>query len=177
MQRILFLIPLALSLIACGPSHEGTLTYQVRLDAKSVTGGTIADDTHVDPEDAQWTVLLSQARDALGEAPTQFKVTDARIQLYVPGSKNVGMLQDVLSGDVTVFLRASDSGAQVDIADIKDPKGSAQLDMRTTGNSLKPLEASLGRSDFRLGLRGSTSKTSTSDFEAVILLTLDVTAR
>ena len=53
MSRLLFLLPLALSLIACGPSHEGTVTYQVRLRPGSVIGGTIADSIRVGPEDAQ----------------------------------------------------------------------------------------------------------------------------
>ncbi len=37
---------------------------------------------------------------------------------------------------MTAFLRASDSGAQVDIADIQAPKGSAQLDMDMTSNAV-----------------------------------------
>jgi hypothetical protein len=37
--------------------------------------------------------------------------------------------------------------------------------------------ANLNRSDFLLGLRGGTPRSSTGDFEAVITLTLDVTAR
>jgi hypothetical protein len=177
MSRLLFLLPLALSLIACGPSHEGTVTYQVHLKPGSVIGGTIADSVRVDPEDAQWTAFLSQARATLDEAPSRFEVTSARMQLDVTKSKNVGTLQDVLSGEVTAFLRASETGTQVDIADLEDPKGSAQLDMDTTGNSLESLEANLSRGDFLLGLRGSTPRSSTGDFEAVITLTMDVTAR
>ena len=173
----LFLLPLALSLIACGPSHEGTVTYQVRLKPGSVIGGTIADSVHVEPGDAQWTAFLSQARATLGEAPSRFEVTGARMQLDVTKSKNVSTLQDVLSGEVTAFLRASETGTQVDIAGLGNPKGSAQLDMATIGNSLEPLKASLSQGDFLLGLRGGTSRSSTGDFEAVITLTLDVTAR
>jgi hypothetical protein len=177
MSRLLFLLPLALSLIACGPSHEGTVTYPVRLKPGSVIGGTIADSVRVEPGDAQWTAFLSQARATLGEAPSRFEVTSARMQLDVTESKNVGMLQDVLSGDVTAFLRASETGTQVDIADLADPKGSAQLGMDTTGSSLESLEANLSRGDFLLGLRGGTPRSPTGDFEAVITLTLDVTAR
>lgn len=177
MSRLLFLLPLALSLIACGPSHEGTVTYQVRLKPGSVIGGTIADSVRVDATDPQWTAFLSQARDTLDEAPSRFDITQARMQLDVTQSKNVGTLQDVLSGDVTAFLRASETGTQVDIATLEAPRGSAQLDMETTGNSLEPLEANLARGDFLLGLRGGTPRSSTGDFEAVITLTLDVTAR
>ncbi|WP_375768495.1 hypothetical protein NR798_43585 [Archangium gephyra] len=177
MSRLLFLLPLALSLIACGPSHEGTVTYQVRLKPSSVIGGTIADSLRVDPTDAQWTAFLTQARATLDEAPSRFEVTDARMQLDVTKSKNVGMLQEVLTGDVTAFLRASETGTQVDIASLEAPMGSAQLDMETTGNSLEPLETNLARGDFLLGLRGGTTRSATGDFEAVITLTLDVTAR
>lgn len=176
MSRLLFLLPLALSLIACGPSHEGTVTYQVPLRPGSVIGGTIADSVRVSPEDAQWTAFLSQARATLDEAPSRFEVTGARMQLDVTRS-NVGSLQDVLSGEVTAFLRSSETGTQVDIAELQDPRGSAQLDMDTTGNSLESLEGNLSRGDFLLGLRGGTPRSSTGDFEAVITLTLDVTAR
>lgn len=176
MSRLLFLLPLALSLIACGPSHEGTVTYQVRLRPGSVIGGTIADSVRVEPGDAQWTAFLSQARATLDEAPSRFEITSARMQLDVTQS-NVGTLQDVLSGEVTVFLRSSETGTQVDIAELEDPRGSAQLTLDTTGNSLEPLEANLSRSDFLLGLRGGTPRSATGDFEAVITLTLDITAR
>ncbi|PTL83149.1 hypothetical protein [Vitiosangium sp. GDMCC 1.1324] len=177
MRRLLLFIPLALSLIACGPSHEGTVTYQVRLKPGSVTGSTIADDVHVGPDDTQWKAFLSQAQDTLGEAPSRFEVTNVRMQLDVTKSKNVGTLQEVLTGEVTAFLRASATGVQVDIADTQDPKGSAQVELDTTGASLEPLAANLAQGDFRLGLRGSTPRTSSGDFEGVITLTLDVTAR
>ncbi len=177
MSRILFLLPLALSLIACGPSHEGTVTYSVRLKPGSVIGGTIADSTRVSPEDVQWTAFLTQARDTLGEAPSRFEVTSARMQLDVTQSKNVGTLQDVFSDEVTAFLRASETGTQVDIATLEEPRGGAQLDMDTTGRSLEPLEGNLSRSDFFLGLRGSTPRSASGDFEAAITVTLDITAR
>lgn len=177
MKRLLLLIPLALSLIACGPTHKGTVTYQVHLKPSSVTGSTIADDIHVDPDETQWKTFLTQARTDLDAEPTSFEVTAMRMQLDVTKSKNVGTLQDVLSGEVTAFLRVSDTGAQVDIANVEDPTGSAQVEMETTDNSLEALNVSLARSDFRLGLRGSTSKTASGDFDAVITLTLDVTAR
>lgn len=177
MKRLLPLIPLALFLIACGPSHEGTVTYQVRLKSSSITGSTIADDVRVDPDDTQWKAFLAQAKVALEEAPTQFEVTATRLQLDVTKSKNVGALQDVLTGEVTAFLRASQTGTQVDIATVDDPQGSALVDMDTTGNSLESLDANLAQGDFRLGLRGTTPKAPSSDFEAVLTLTLDVTAR
>ncbi|HYO71082.1 MAG TPA: hypothetical protein VEU33_33880 [Archangium sp.] len=177
LPRFLLLIPLALSLIACGPSHEGTVTYQVSLKPGGVIGGTITDSLRVDSTDAQWTAFLSQARANLGEAPSRFEVTSARLLLDVTKSKNVSTLQDVLTGDVTAFLRASETGTQVDIATVENPRGSAQLDMDTTGRPLESLDTNLARGDFLLGLRGGTTRTSSSDFEAVITLTLDINAR
>ena len=109
--------------------------------------------------------------------PTTRSLTNAHGTQAFTKSKNVGMLQDVLSGDVTAFLRASETGTQVDIATIKNPRGGAQLDMDTTRNALESLDANLARGDFLLGLRGGTTRTSSSDFEAVITLTLDITAR
>ncbi|AKJ08067.1 hypothetical protein ATI61_107502 [Archangium gephyra] len=175
--RVLPLIPLVLSLIACGPSHEGTVTYQVKLGPGGVIGGTITDSLRVDSTDAQWTAFLSQARASLGEAPSRFEVTNTSLLLDVTKSKNVGTLQEVLSGEVTAFLRASETGTQVDIATVDNPRGSAQLDLDPTRNSLESLEANLARGDFLLGLRGGTPRSSTGDFEAVLTLTLDVTAR
>lgn len=177
MPRLHLLLPLALILAACGPSHEGTVTYQVHLKSGNVTGTTVADDLHINPDEPQWKAFLAQAQANLEEAPTRFEVTDARMQLDVTKSKNVGTLQDVLTGDVTAFLRSNDTGTQVDIAALEDPEGSAQVSMDTTGNDLEPLNANLARGDFRLGLRGSTPKSSSSDFEATITLTLDITAR
>ncbi len=87
------------------------------------------------------------------------------------------MIQDVFSEEVTVFLRANDSGTQVDIARLEEPKGSAQVSLKTTGNELERLHSNLLASDFRLGLRGTTPKQASSDFDAVITVTLDVTAR
>ncbi|WP_257451008.1 hypothetical protein [Archangium lipolyticum] len=175
MHRLL--IPLLLILTACGGGHESTVTYQVNLKPGDVTGSTIAKDLRVDPDDAQWKTFLSQAQSTLGEAPTRFEVTGARIQLDATKSKNVGMLQDVLSGDVVAFLRASETGAQVEVAETRDPRGSAQVTMDPTGGSLETLETNLARSDFRLGLRGGTTRTASGDFEATIILSLDVTAR
>jgi hypothetical protein len=178
MRRLLsLLLPLALILTACGPSHEGTVTYQVHLKPGNVTGTTIAEDIRVDPDDAQWKSFLSQARTALEEAPTRFEVTGARLQLDATKSKNVGTLQDVVTGDVTAFLRATSTGAQVDIASVEDPTGTALVDMDTTGVSLETLNTNLAQGDFRLGVRAITPKTSGSDFEATLTLILDVTAR
>jgi hypothetical protein len=171
------LLPLFLILAACGPSHEGTVTYRVFLNAGDVTGTTITEDVHVDPEDAQWRAFLSQAQATLEQAPTEFEVTDVRVQLDITKSKNVSTLQDVVTGDVTAFLRANDTGTQVDIAELENPTGSAQVSMDTTGGSLESLNANLIRSDFRLGVRANTPKTASSDFEATLTFTLDVIAR
>ena len=177
MRRILFLLPLTLSLIACGPSHPGTLTYRVLLSGSDVTGSTIAEDVHVAPDDAQWRTFLTQAQTALEKAPSHFAVTGVSIQLDATRSRNVGALQDVFVGNVTAFLRASDTGTQVDIAEVTDPKGSAQVKMASLGTSLETLDPSLVRSDFRLGLRGGTQRSPGGDFDAALIVTLDVTAR
>ncbi len=177
MPRPHLLLPLALILAACGPSHEGTLTYQLQLKPGDVTGTTIARDIHIKPDDPQWTSFLSQAQATLEGAPTRFEVTDVRMQLDVTRSQNAGVLQDVLTGEVTAFLRSNDTGAQVDIAEMEDPKGSAQVSMSSTRDDLEPLNGNLARSDFRLGLRGSTPKLPSSTFEATLTFTLDVTAR
>jgi hypothetical protein len=178
MPRLHLLAPLALILAACGgPGHEDTLTYQVHLGAGDVTGSSITEDIHIDPSDAYWQNFLNQARNTLGEAPTRFDVTNVRLQLAAPKSRNVSMIQDVFSGKVTLFLRDHDSGTQVEIAELEDPEGSAQVSMGLTRDDLEPLTGNLLRGDFRLGLRGNTPKQASSDFEATVIVTLDVTAR
>jgi hypothetical protein len=171
------LLPLALILTACGPSHEGTVTYRVFLNSGDVTGTTIAEDIHIEPDDTQWSTFLTQARATLEQAPAEFEVTNVRVQLDVTKSKNVGMLQDVLTDDMVVFLRATSTNAQVEIAELENPTGSAQVEMDTLRGDMETVNASLAQGDFRLGVRGNTPKTPGSDFEAALILTLDVTAR
>lgn len=178
MRRIHLLLPLALILTACGgPRHEGTVTYRVFVGPSDITGSTLNEAVHVDPTDAQWTSFLAQAQATLEEAPTWFEVTSARLQLYVPNSRNVSTLQDLFTGEVTAYLRSDETGAQVDIARLTDPRGSAQVPMGPTGSSLESLRGNLNRSDFLLGLRGGTPRSATGDFEAIVIITLDVTAR
>jgi len=178
MPRLHLLLPLALILAACeGPGHDDTLTYQVYLGSGDVRGTTISENIHIDPNESYWRNFLAQAQSTLGQAPTRFDVNEVRIQLAVPKSRNVNMIQDVFSEEVTVFLRDQDTGTQVDIARLEEPRGSAQVSLKTTGNDLERLHSNLLASDFRLGLRGTTPKQSSSDFDAVITVTLDVTAR
>jgi hypothetical protein len=65
----------------------------------------------------------------------------------------------------------------VDIATFEDPKGTAQLEIDTTGNELTQVNAAMAASDFQLGMRGSTPKTRETDFEASVNVILDVVAR
>jgi hypothetical protein len=176
MRNLFLLLSLALSLAACGGGYEGTVTYQVHFKPEDVTGSTLAEDDHVDPTDVQWRAFLNQAQASLEQAPTQFEVTGVRMQLDPTRSRNVGVLEDLFTGDVVLFVRASEVGTQVDVAEQEDPKGGAQVDMDLTDKSLEPLYGDLARGDFRVGLRGGTPKTSTGDFEAAVTLTLDVTA-
>ena len=178
MPRLHLLLPLALILAACeGPGHDDTLTYQVYFGSGDVRGTTLSENIHIDPNESYWRNFLAQAPSTLGQAPTRFDVNEVRIQLAVPKSRNVNMIQDVFSEEVTVFLRDQDTGTQVDIARLEEPRGSAQVSLKTTGNDLERLHSNLLASDFRLGLRGTTPKQSSSDFDAVITVTLDVTAR
>lgn len=177
MLRRALLVLLPLTLVACGSSYEGTVTYSVHLKNGDISGTTIADTTHIEGDDAQWKAFLAAANKELGSAPKEFEVTKARIQLDVTHTKNVGKLEDVLTGEGALFLRAQNGGAQTDIATFKDVTGTAQVEVDTTGNDLKDITGSLNANNFFLGLRSGTPLTSSSDFDAPITVTLDVVAR
>ncbi|XXF78505.1 hypothetical protein P2318_01735 [Myxococcaceae bacterium GXIMD 01537] len=175
MRRSLLAL-LSLSLMACSSGYESTITYSITLKSSDISGTSVADDNHINSDDSQWKAFLGSARSELGEDAREFEVTKARLQLDVARAKNVGKLEDVLTGEGALFLRA-ENGAQVDIATFEDLKGTAQLEVDLTGKDLKDVNASLASSNFRVGLRSSTSKTRDSDFDAPITVTLDVTAR
>lgn len=176
MLRRALLVLLPLTLVACGSSYEGTVTYSIHLKNGDVSGTTIADTTHISADDAQWKAFLAAANKELGSAPKEFEVTKASILLDVTHTKNVGKLEDVLTGDGALFLRAPNS-AQADIATFSNVTGTAQVEVDTTGADLKDVTGALNNTDFFLGLRSGTPLTSSSDFDAPINVTLNVTAR
>jgi hypothetical protein len=177
MLRAAILVLLPTLLLACDSGYTSTVTYSISFHESDVSGSALTEDTHIDLDDSQWQSLLTAARGELGQEPKEFEVSSARIQLDLPRSREVAKLEDLLVGEGALFLRASDNGAQVDIATFEDPKGTAQLEVDTTGNELKPVNAAMVGSNFLLGLRGSTPKTRETDFEASIKVTLDIVVR
>jgi hypothetical protein len=177
MLRTLILAFLPVVLMACDSGYTSTVTYEISIHESDVSGSTLTEDTHIDTDDNQWQAFLSAARGELGQEPKELEVSTARIQLDLTRARAVGKLEELLVEEGALFLRASDNGAQVDIATFENPKGTAQLEVDTTGDDLKQVTAAMLASDFLLGIRGSTPKTREMDFEAVITVTLDVVAR
>ncbi len=177
MLRTALLALVSLSLAACGSGHEGTVTFTLSAAEGDVNNGTLVEDTHIKTDNATWQAFLAAARSELGAAPTEIDIDQVRIQLDAGRSKNVAKLEDALRGEGALFIRSESGGAQVDIATFEDPKGSAQVEVDLTGNELKTVNAALLGSDFRLGLRSPTPLTRESDFDAEIIVTLDVIAR
>ena len=166
----------SLTLMACSSGYESTVTYRITLKNGDITGTTVAEEGHIDGDDSQWRTFLAAAKAELGEAPKEFEISKARLQLDVTRAKNVGKLEDVLTGEGALFLRAP-NGVQVDIATFEDLKGAAQVEVDLTGKDLKDVNAALASSNFHLGLRSTTAKAANTDFEAPINVTLDVVAR
>lgn len=175
MLRRALLALATLSLVACGSGYESTVTYTITLKNGDISGTTVAEDDHVDDDDAQWRAFLNSAKAELGENPKAFDINKVRLQLDVTRAKNVGKLEDVFSDKGAVFLRA-ENGVQVDIATFKNLKGTAQVEVDRTGD-LEDLQVSLAKSDFHIGLRSTTPMAANTDFEAPIRVTLDVVAR
>ena len=176
MLRRTLLALFSLTLVACGSSYESTVTYSLNLKGSDISGTTIADTEHIKSDNSTWVAFLNSAKNELGQDAKEFDLRKVRIQLDVANSKNVGNLEDVLTGEGALFLRSEASGAQVDIATFEDLKGTAQVEVDLTGDDLKELNAAMASSNFRLGLRSPTPKASTADFDARISVTLDVTA-
>ena len=176
-MRTLVASLLALTLAACGGGYTGNATYVVKLKQGDVSGALIANDEHVGPGDAQWTRFLADASAALGQAPESFEVTGVKLQLDPTRSKNVGGIEQALSGAGAVFLRQEGGLLQVDVATFEGLEGSAQESVDATGEALTPVFGSLAAGDFRLGVRGDTTRTPAEDFEAGLLVTLEVEAR
>lgn len=176
MLRRTLLALASLSLMACSSGYESTITRSIHLKNGDITGTTVADDNHIGSDDSDWKAFLNSAKTELGEEAKEFEISKARIQLDVAHAKNVGKLEDVMTGEGALYLR-TDSGAQVDIATFEDLKGTAQVEVDLTGKDLKDVNASLAASNFRVGIRSPTPMAANTDFDAPIIVTLDVVAR
>ena len=126
MLRRTLLALASLSLMACSSGYESTVTYRLNLKNGDISGTTVADDSHIDSDNSQWKTFLSAATTELGQDAQEFDVTQARIQLDVASAKNVGKLEEVLTGEGALYLRA-ENGVQVDIATFEDLEGTAQV--------------------------------------------------
>lgn len=176
MLRRTLLALASLTLMACSSGYESTVTYRLNLKNGDISGTTVADDSHITHENTQWTTFLASAKTELGQDAKEFEISKARIQLDVANAKNVSKLEEVLTGEGALYLRA-ENGVQVDIATFEDLEGTAQVEVDLTGKDLKDVNATLAVSDFILGLRSGTPKAANADFEAPINITLDVIAR
>jgi len=177
MLRTALVVLLPLVLMACDSGYKSTATYSISIHESDVSGSNLTEDTSIDMDDDQWKAFLTAARGELGQEPKEFEVVSARIQLDLTRSRGVAKLEDLLVGDGALFIRASDIGAQVDIATFEDLKGTAQVEVDTTGNDLAQVHTAMAGSSFLLGLRSATPKTREMDFEAGINVTLDIVAR
>ena len=120
------------------------------------------------PVDAEREAIRAALVLTLGREPSRIAVTMVQITL-AGDSRGVASLADLFNGTVEVFLDA-DVGGTVPVARVSAPSGSGpiELEMVSDEASLAPILAALLATNFRVGIRGSTARTATDDFDARI---------
>lgn len=110
-----------------------------------------------------WVNYTRLVTDLCGNEPVGFLISSLAVTLDFEESLNVTQLQQVLDGTVTVYLSAA--GTTVDIGTgLLTGVGPVALQDLSTEESLAVLHPQMLAGNFRVGLRGETSRTSDDDF-------------
>ena len=178
-MRAIHLFPLAaLVLAACGDSgYQGSVGQRFDLKDGDRSGTTLARERDVDGLlETQWGDFLDRAEGQLGHAPEKVELRGVSLQLDAANSQNVSTLEEALSGDVVAYLKDPSTGRIVDVAHVKDPKGTGRVELDLLDADLAALQARLLDGNFKVGLRGSTPKPAGSNFTLSLSVTLDAAA-
>jgi len=129
-----------------------------------------------------WGEFIKVAGDKCRGDPLGFDVLNASIALDVAGSQNVSGLEDVISGQVTVYFastQGSDATAiRVYVASAASPSGTGPVTLSVTSSRVQfdvLLDRLLG-GDFHVGLRAETDRTEDDSFSMDVVVTLQVRA-
>lgn len=167
---------LAVAAVACG-GFDGSLVQKVDLKKESVTSGTIADEHDLDSGESNWSGFLNDAKMALGKEPTSLSFTSVTLQLDAAKAKNVGTLEEVLKGEVVVYVKDKETNAIFDLAKTTDPKGTGLVTLDLLGTDLTTQKDKLAKGQIKIGVRGGSAKASGDDFDAPLSVTLGVSAQ
>jgi len=132
-----------------------------------VVDGTVAKSKNISTEVANpYHAFLVEARRVLGRDPSTIRVES--VQITLDGS-TVGLSSfgELFNADARVFIDA-DVGGTVYVGTVNSPAGTGPVTLETTATeeSLQPIFAALLSGDFRVGVRGTTLRTATDDFDA-----------
>jgi hypothetical protein len=132
-----------------------------------VADGVVSKSKNVSTESGNpYHAFLVEARAVLGRDPSRIRV-DA-VQITLDGSTTgIASFADLFNADAEVFLDA-DVGGTVAVARVTGPTGTGPvtLEVVSTDETLAPIMAALLSGDFRVGVRGTTLRTSADDFDA-----------
>ena len=169
----LAVLAVGLSMIGCEEDPVGAedrIVIQLSgIKESDIVSGTVQKSKNVTTETSNpYGAFMQDARQTLGREPSRIAVTMVQITL-AGDSRGVASLADLFNGTVEVFLDA-DVGGTVPVARVSAPSGSGpiELEMVSDEASLAPILAALLATNFRVGIRGSTARTATDDFDARI---------
>jgi hypothetical protein len=133
--------------------------------------GIIEKDENISTETGNpWGEFIRAAEDLCGDAVSGFEVLSATLGLDVAGSSGVSVLEDVISGDATVFFsstRGNDATAvRVDVASMSGVSGTGPVNLPVTATraQLQTLFERLLGGDFHVGLRAETDRLDSDSF-------------
>jgi len=166
---------------ALGPvdSIPMTLTINSMNSSDIDPPGVIEKDENISTETGNpWGEFIRLAEDQCQAAPIGFEVLSVSIGLDVAGSSGVQVLEDVISGDATVFFastQGSDAAAvRVDVGSRSGVTGAGPVSLPVTATRAQLgalLERLLG-GDFHVGLRAETDRLDTDSFSMDVRVTL-----
>ncbi len=122
-----------------------------------------------------WTSYVRLTTDLCGNAPAGFGINTLEVRLDLEESVGVTALDEVFDGTVTVYFGAG--GTTVDVGSgVLTGQGPVGLAASATREALAVLHDGMLESDFRVGLRGGTSRTRNDSFSMHLSVTFHAQA-
>ena len=122
-----------------------------------------------------WASYVRLTTDLCGNEPAGFAINTLQVRLDLEESLGVGALDEVFDGAVTVYFGAG--GATVDVGSgMLTGPGPAGLVESATREALAVIHDGMLASDFRVGLRGGTSRTPNDSFSMDVHVTFHAQA-
>jgi len=174
------LLFVALILPACsdpGPVDSSTITITVNSMNQSDIDppGILEKDENISNETGNpWGEFIKAAESECESSPRNFQMISVSLALDVAGSQEVSVLEDVITGGVTVYFastRGSDADAvRVNVASASSVSGVGPVPLGNlaSASDLRVLRERLVGGDFHVGVRANTNRTDNDSFSADI---------